>query len=120
MLFTKKKTIADRDADAKKFNARSKLAVAAHKVANLGEGVCVASSAVVVTNVYYAANSKKRPTRKERKQVEKINRTAAAIAVASSAVYGCATVIEAAVTPLPFDESKYIDLDKEDAEQNAQ
>lgn len=100
-------------------NRASAIATAAHKLANVMFGTTAASATVVASTCYYTANTK-HVSRKQKKQMAKVNNAACGVAIGSAAIGSAAKFVEGIAQPMPFDNEKYQKLLEEDAADTAE
>lgn len=104
----------------KTFNTRNAITTAAHKLSNVGYATAVGGGTVVAGTCYYSANSK-RMSRKEKKQLAKINNTACGVAIVGAGVGTVAKLVEGIAQPMPFDQAKYLaDMTDDDFDEVAE
>lgn len=104
----------------KTFNTRNAITVAAHKLSNVGYATAVGGGTVVAGTCYYSANTK-RMSRKEKKQLSKVNNTACGVAIIGAGVGTVAKLVEGIAQPMPFDQAKYLaDMTDDDFDEVAE
>lgn len=92
---------------ANRFNTRNAITVAAHKLSSVGYATAIGGGTVVAGTCYYTANTK-RMSRKEKKQLAKVNNAACGVAIIGAGVGTVAKLVEGIAQPMPFNPNKYL------------